>query len=723
MFRLALACCLALPVFATACSHQDRQSTQVATAPVLPLDKVRLYESGVGYFERAGNLDGRGASLPVPSAHLDDAIKSLVVLSRNGSVEDITFDSRQSPAVARARAGLPPDVDAQVDLLALLNTLQGAEIEVSLGRERLRGRLVNAKVISPGEVGFIDRRPAVTTDEGDDKPALKPSKQLHLSLLDRDGTFRRVDLESLDGIRPLDPERRKRFAAALAAQESTVGPIATTMRLGAQVKGPVRLGYLAEAPIWRTTFRLVFSPDQKATLQGWALVHNDTDEDWERVNLELVNGRPDSFMFPLAAPRYERRGLQTPPDELSSIPQLLVTTPDALWGDFADTWGGLASGGSAGTGSGYGRGSGRGFGRRASRKPRIRSAKAEVSDLLNLGDLAKVAGATGEETETVFIYRAQNPLNLAAHRSALVPFLHESIEASPIVRFGSFSDEARHAIRVVNNTRKTLPPGPVSIFADGGFMGEALLERLKPGERQFAEIGDDPDTELERLDHNGESQGHLVVFRRDALEQHYKRTEQHELVFTNRSGHEREVHLVLDVGRNATVEGADGIDFDSTTNQPLAIFRVPPGKGQPRKLVVTRGLRMRTSVSQVNVELLESYAEIPGLPQATKTTLAQAIVVARARYQAQEQVAELQREHETVTGDLERLREHLKALSDGERGASKPLLTRLLATEDRLQQVRKQQAEADRAEAAQLEKLRSELEKLSPATPGAGATP
>ncbi|MGB1016709.1 MAG: hypothetical protein ACPG4T_21400, partial [Nannocystaceae bacterium] len=83
--------------------------------------------------------------------------------------------------------------------------------------------------------------------------------------------------------------------------------------------------------------------------------------------------------------------------------------------------------------------------------------------------------------------------------------LHDSIEAAPIVRFGSFKEEARHAIRLVNNTRKTLPPGPVSIFADGGFMGEAILERLKPGERQFAEIGDDPDTEIERVDHDRDS--------------------------------------------------------------------------------------------------------------------------------------------------------------------------------------------------------------------------
>lgn len=41
---------------------------------VLPLRTVHLYETGVGYFERAGTIEGGAlATLPVPSGHLDDA--------------------------------------------------------------------------------------------------------------------------------------------------------------------------------------------------------------------------------------------------------------------------------------------------------------------------------------------------------------------------------------------------------------------------------------------------------------------------------------------------------------------------------------------------------------------------------------------------------------------------------------------------------------------------
>lgn len=74
--------------------------------------------------------------------------------------------------------------------------------------------------------------------------------------------------------------------------------------------------------------------------------------DWRPVQIDLVNGRPTSFLYPLAAPRYARRELVTRNDDLPSAPQLFDTTVDNLWS------GGL---GLSGTGEGDG-GSGEGIG-------------------------------------------------------------------------------------------------------------------------------------------------------------------------------------------------------------------------------------------------------------------------------------------------------------------------------------------------------------------------
>ncbi len=60
-------------------------------------------------------------------------------------------------------------------------------------------------------------------------------------------------------------------------------------------KRPVRVGYIQESPIWKTSYRLVLKDDEAPFLQGWAIVENTTEEDWKDVDLTLVSGRPISL--------------------------------------------------------------------------------------------------------------------------------------------------------------------------------------------------------------------------------------------------------------------------------------------------------------------------------------------------------------------------------------------------------------------------------------------
>ena len=59
-------------------------------------------------------------------------------------------------------------------------------------------------------------------------------------------------------------------------------------------KRNVRVGYVIENPIWKTSYRLVLGKEKedKPFLQGWAVVENATDEDWKDVRMALVSGRP-----------------------------------------------------------------------------------------------------------------------------------------------------------------------------------------------------------------------------------------------------------------------------------------------------------------------------------------------------------------------------------------------------------------------------------------------
>ena len=43
-----------------------------------------------------------------------------------------------------------------------------------------------------------------------------------------------------------------------------------------------RVAYLTETPVWKTTYRLVLDEDKAPYLQGWAIVENQTSQDWHK---------------------------------------------------------------------------------------------------------------------------------------------------------------------------------------------------------------------------------------------------------------------------------------------------------------------------------------------------------------------------------------------------------------------------------------------------------
>src|SRR5207245_4991623 len=72
-------------------------------------------------------------------------------------------------------------------------------------------------------------------------------------------------------------------------------------------KRTVRVGYVVERPIWKTSYRLSLEEKGKPHMQGWALVENTSDDDWKNVRMVLVTGRPISFQMDLYQPLYVPR--------------------------------------------------------------------------------------------------------------------------------------------------------------------------------------------------------------------------------------------------------------------------------------------------------------------------------------------------------------------------------------------------------------------------------
>ncbi len=648
---------------------------------VLPLRKLRLYETGVGYFERRGGVSpGARLGLPLPAAHLDDALKTLVVLDIGGGakVQGLEFASAVSESGARAMAGLPLAEEGELDYAAVLAALEGSEVEAEIGRSRVRGRLVRV------EGPFSPPAPA----QGE--PPTPPREPWHaLTILDDDGALHRVRTDELAALRAKDEGVRSRLAVAAEAlsEHSARAPHPLSVRVTSA--GQLGLGYIAESPVWRTTYRVVLpAQGSEGRLQAWALVHNDTDEDWRGVSLELANGRPQSFLYPLAAPRYARRELAGPEDPLSTVPQLANTTADELYGDAFGVGGmGLSGVGQGGGGSGegtiglgrvgvIGHGGGAGTGALAGEA---------------IGDLAELSQAEGHESGSLFVYRVSEPLQLDAHHSALVPIVDAAVEAESITWFDAASGEASTGARVLNSTTQTLPAGVVSFFGDGAFIGEAALQRLKPRERQFVAFGVEQDVELVReVTPQTRSTGGVRMHEGNLVELVRVRS-QHTLRLENRSGRDRRVYVGLDVPRNARITAPEGVvlDFDEDSGTPLAIVSVP------RTGELDTELAIETSESEpapaLDAVRLRRLAAATSLPEATRERLTRAAAHALALASAESTLAELGAALQQGDDELERLRADLAAVGSARlRTRAAKSIARELLTLERSQRERRE---------------------------------
>lgn len=635
----------------------------------LPLKTLVLYENGVGYFERQGAVPaGAVAEIPLEPGQLDDALKSLVVVSAQG-VASVEFAPPLSAEAARALAGLP-ERESQGSLRNLLEALTGVEVEV----RRVEGTPVRGRVIAVSEEPL---------DKQDREGKLVPEPVL---LVFGEAGLARVPLAGIAAARPLGSQVALAWNRAVGATALQPERERLVVR-GASGGGAVAVGYTTEAPVWRTTYRLVLG--KKARLQGFALVHNDSDEPWDGVRVTLASGRPTSFLFPLAGPRYGRRELLAPEDGLDTAPQLATREArEHLRGQ--GEWpsvgvGGLGTVGYGAGGGGYGSGAG-------SVSTRTSVTVGGLSSTVLEDGPTPLEPAAVSEAGDLFLYSVKEPVVLGARKSALLPIVDGATKAE---RVTLLDGEGRvfTAVRLENTTPLTLEGGTLAVFSDGAYSGETQLDRVKPGEVRVLKHGEDLDLEVERSTsrEEGAPRKARVTGPEGSRQLELTRVDRlvHRVDFTSRAEVPRTVLVQLTEEKYRVVSGGD------------EDVRSP---GQPRFGRVTVAPH-----AQESVELVEEGAVIERLPAASLTALRVARLLERPAPDdvkalllalkgelgraegATARVAQLDQQLKQVEADLARTREHLAAIGKGPAvEVARKLGERLLAQEDQLAALRKE---------------------------------
>src|SRR5947209_13287709 len=268
----------------------------------LPIAQVVLYSSGVGYFQREGTVEGEArVDLTFPAPDVNDLLKSMVLRDLDGGhVSAVSYDS--AAPVERTLRSFALDLTANPPLHELLNQARGEKVEVSL-QQGAAGQPASLT----GTVVGVEKQRQPQGKDATVEVAL-------LNLWCADG-LRALKLSEVQRVRLLSPvlEGELRKALEALAQSHDAQKKAVSLRFEGEGKRKVRVGYVVENPIWKTSYRLVLDPKgAKPYLQAWAVVDNPSDDDWRDVRMALVSGRPISFRMDLYAPLFVPRPLVEP---------------------------------------------------------------------------------------------------------------------------------------------------------------------------------------------------------------------------------------------------------------------------------------------------------------------------------------------------------------------------------------------------------------------------
>lgn len=630
---------------------------EVAGRDAVPLEKVVIFTSGVGYFQHGGEAEGdTTVQLEFQTDEINDLLKSMVVqdLGGGGSAPTVNYASRDP--ITKTLASFAIDLTDDPSIGTLLG--------------RLRGERVELQAASPvtGTILGVEKRLVPT---GDDRP---PVEKEYITVLAEDG-LRTVALETVTRIRLVDAELQKELEKALAvlasAHDSDKKQV--TIRFPGEGRRDVRIGYVQEMPLWKTSYRLVLDDDGKAFLQGWAIVENTTDHDWNEVDLTLVSGRPISFVMDLYQPLYVPRPEVQPEVYASLLPQVYGQDMLAREEEFlgrrlarsepqaemmmADD---MAAGGYGGMGGGMG-----GMPPPAAAPGMAGKAMGERRRSISLGEAAAATQslADGGELGELFRYAIKEPVTLARQQSAMLPIVSGAAEVKKLAVY----DEqvlAKHplsGVRLKNTTGLNLMQGPLTVFEDDAYAGDARIEDLPPESSRLMTYAVDLDVEVAPRTEFAPELLTAVKLSKGTLEETRKLSRKK--VYDIRNSGDEAVTLLIEHPLEPAWTLTEPATPDETTRDRYR-FEVAAEPGEPTSLTVAEEQVVHRSfaITNFNDDAIAIYIRAREVSPAVKEALAEVVKrkqeiarLALERQNREQEIAAIGQEQSRIRDNMGRI--------------------------------------------------------------------
>jgi hypothetical protein len=649
-------------------------SATLALPADLPVKQVVLYKHGVGFFERSGKLGpGESARLEFSAAEMNDVLKSLTVEERGGGkVTGLRYDSMDP--LDHKLAEFPFTIPGG-GMPAMLDQLKGSRVELTIGNGTVTGVIVSARTF-PG----TDKQP-----EHD---------QLNLML--DSGDFRTVDLSAAAGVRFSDPKLQQQFKDYLAALAASRSKDKRSVYIDStdSKERDVTASYMIPSPVWKSSYRLIFS-DKAPTLEGWAIVDNTTGEDWTKVNLSLVSGRPISFISQLYAPKY----IERPAAELADDRAAQAVVHQGAFGSVAPPPPPPAPAPAMAKAV----------------RPAMMAGVAGARNEMMADAMSQIApssigeAAIGRELGDLFEYRIAQPVTIRKNESAMLPFLQQQIEGRKLLIYSDHSSQhPTNAAELTNTSGKTLDGGPITVYDAGAYGGEALMETLKAGDKRLISYAVDLGTRITEAFGSKQALVREVHASRGTLTMKYAAEETR--TYTIRNVDQRAKTLIIE----HPLRPGYTLLSQKPTEKTAANYRfeIPLAAGATKEFVVEeeRVYDQSTMVTNLTPDLLVSYLQNRALSAAGRTQLQHIADQKRLIAANDATLQDVDNQTRQFTSDEDRVRRNIQSLNNvsGQQQQVQTYARQLDTIEQQLAGLRDKSADLQKKKLS----LQSELDKL-----------
>jgi len=676
----------------------------------LPIRRITLYRSGVGSFDRRGMVQGNAnIQLRFTTDQINDILKSMVVLDMSkgkGTIDGISYGSKEPLAKRLASFGV--NIADNPSAGEILQRLRGTQVKLSMTEGDVTGTVMN-----------VETRPTVYQGSGDKGTVVHNLPWINL--LTSKGV-RSYNLATSNGFEILDPALAAELNKALEALAEYRADRTKTVDIKLSGEGArnIVVAYVQEMPVWKTSYRLVLpdakpgeekatkadgksKPSDSFTIQGWAIVENTTDEDWNDVTLSLVSGRPVSFTMDL----YEPLFLTRPDVPVPTIP-----------GVFPRTYaGGVERPTEAGAemqrsmrmapGSPRGTAGGRDLSMAKSGAPPAASPMADASlsayrvEGISAEDMAGYGAASqarAVEAGEVFQFELENPVTVERQRSAMLPILSSGIEGRrvSIYSYGEAGEHPMRGLELTNSTNLQLMPGPISVFDGGTYAGDAQIGHVPAGDKRLVAYAVDLDVAAQRTDNYMETV-QKVRWVKGLLEMTTLRQQKVSYAFNNKD-QKRARTVIIEQAKMEGWDLADTIKPSESTNL-LYRFELDLDAGKEGKVAITQQRTDGQMVMFANIsgnQMIE-YSKNGKVSKAVMDAFRDAQRRQGLIQQTQAEIARVEESRRLIDADQARIRQNMDRL-DRTTELYKKYLATLTEQEGKLEQ-----------SAAQLTELRERM--------------